>query len=135
MADSNTHPWLVKLQEQWQRALDRNVRVAVTGLSQSGKTTFITSLIDQLLKLDQQSLPLLDAQADDRLLAFQLMTLPELQVPSFPYKEFLARLQAAPPQWPASTDRMRGVRLALRFRTQRPLLGGQNERTLYLDLI
>jgi predicted YcjX-like family ATPase len=31
------------------RALDRSVRLAVTGLSRSGKTVFITSLVHQLL--------------------------------------------------------------------------------------
>lgn len=135
MADSNTHPWLVKLQEQWQRALDRNVRVAVTGLSQSGKTTFITSLIDQLLKLDARNLPLLDAMAEGRIITSQLMTLPELQVPTFPYKDFMAAIQDTPPRWPTSTDRMRGVRIAIRFRTRRAQLGAGNERTLYIDLI
>lgn len=135
MAEPYGNKFLVKLQEQWQRALDRNVRVAVTGLSQSGKTTLITSLIDQLLKLDGRNLPLLDAMAEGRIITSQLMTLPELQVPSFPYRDFMAAIQATPPQWPQSTDRMRGVRIALRFRTRRAVFGASDERTLFIDLI
>src|SRR5690606_34562601 len=105
MADSNTHPWLVKFQEQWQRALDRNVRVAVTGLSQSGKTTFITSLGGQLLELHARNLPLLDDVAEGRISTDLLMAPPELQVPTFPYQDFMAAIQDTPPRWPTSPDR------------------------------
>ena len=70
------------LAEQWDRALDRTVRVAVTGLSQSGKTVFITSLINQLL--NPERLPHLQAAAEERILASRLQTLPELRVPEFP---------------------------------------------------
>ena len=40
---------LQKSSELVDRSLDRNIRVAVNGLSRSGKTAFITSLINQLL--------------------------------------------------------------------------------------
>ena len=46
------------------RGFDRTLRLAVTGLSRSGKTAFITSLINQLLSINQhssQSLPLFEA--------------------------------------------------------------------------
>ena len=33
--------------------LDRTLRIAVTGLSRSGKTAFITSLINQLLHINR----------------------------------------------------------------------------------
>ena len=33
------------------RGFDRTLRLAVTGLSRSGKTAFITSLINQLLQM------------------------------------------------------------------------------------
>ena len=37
------------------RGFDRTLRLAVTGLSRSGKTAFITSLINQLLSINQNS--------------------------------------------------------------------------------
>ena len=46
------------------RGFDRTLRLAVTGLSRSGKTAFITSLINQLLSINQNSsqhLPLFEA--------------------------------------------------------------------------
>ena len=32
----------------WNRAWDRHLRLAVTGLARSGKTAFVTSLVEQL---------------------------------------------------------------------------------------
>ena len=37
-----------ELNELVNRGLDRTLRIAVTGVSRSGKTAFITSLINQL---------------------------------------------------------------------------------------
>ena len=53
-----------ELNELVNRGLDRTLRIAVTGLSRSGKTAFITSLINQLLhinRVDNSHLPLFDA--------------------------------------------------------------------------
>ncbi len=120
------------LAEQWDRALDRTVRVAVTGLSQSGKTVFITSLINQLL--NPERLPHLQAAAEERILASRLQTLPELRVPEFPYAENIAAMSGASPHWPAPTDRVRAARVALRARIQRRLLP-DSEQTIYVDII
>lgn len=46
------------------RGFDRTLRLAVTGLSRSGKTAFTTSLINQLLYINQEEnahLPLFEA--------------------------------------------------------------------------
>ncbi|SQE31235.1 Predicted ATPase [Mannheimia haemolytica] len=42
-----------KLNNFVQRGLDNHLRLAVTGLSRSGKTAFITSLVDQLLHINK----------------------------------------------------------------------------------
>ena len=49
------------------RARDRHIRLAVTGLSRSGKTAFITALVNQLehAAIDGR-LPLWDAQRQGR---------------------------------------------------------------------
>ena len=44
------------------RGVDRHLRLAVTGLSRSGKTAFITALVNQLLNIHTGArLPLLSA--------------------------------------------------------------------------
>ena len=50
-----------ELQTLVQRGLDNHLRLAVTGLSRSGKTAFITSLVDQLLHSQTANLPLFQA--------------------------------------------------------------------------
>ncbi len=51
------------------RGMDRHLRLAVTGLSRSGKTAFITSLVNQLLHVHSGArLPLFSAVRDERLL-------------------------------------------------------------------
>ena len=50
-----------ELQTLVQRGLDNHLRLAVTGLSRSGKTAFITSLVDQLLHYQTANLPLFQA--------------------------------------------------------------------------
>ncbi len=40
-----------ELTDLMNRSVDRHVRLAVTGLSRSGKTAFITSLVNQLLNV------------------------------------------------------------------------------------
>jgi len=51
------------------RGVDRHLRLAVTGLSRSGKTAFITAMVNQLLNLHTGArLPLLSAAREERLL-------------------------------------------------------------------
>lgn len=51
------------------RGLDRHLCLAVTGLSRSGKTAFITSLVNQLLHLHSGArLPLFSAAREERIL-------------------------------------------------------------------
>ncbi|MEG2112585.1 MAG: YcjX family protein, partial [Hafnia sp.] len=51
------------------RGVDRHLRLAVTGLSRSGKTAFITSLVNQLLHIHSGArLPLFSAVREERIL-------------------------------------------------------------------
>jgi predicted YcjX-like family ATPase len=57
------------------RGVDRHLRLAVTGLSRSGKTAFITSLVNQLLHVHSGSrLPLFSAVREERLLGVKPTT-------------------------------------------------------------
>ncbi|MBR9829941.1 MAG: YcjX family protein [Oceanospirillales bacterium] len=118
-----------------ERGLEQRIKLAVTGLSRSGKTVFISALARHLLQSDQdRSLPFFTPVAEGRITATRNLS---HQAPApFPLTETLAGLQASPPHWPDSTDALSEVRLALRYRRTSGLtrvLG--EESTLYLDLI
>src|SRR5262245_31686547 len=106
---------------------NRTVRLAVTGLSQSGKTAFITSLVHNLLGAVGRPgrLPFLRATAERRILAARLLASARDVLPQFPLKSTIAALAADPPQWPSRTTDLRRARLLLRF-SPRGLLGRGN---------
>ncbi len=119
-------------------AMDRTVRLAVTGLSQSGKTVFITSLAHQLLHgLDGAArLPFLSVVRDGRFRGAKVVLQPDLDVSAFRYDQHMQPLMADPPSWPDATDGLSEIRLAIGFQPQ----GFLQERlspvaTLNLDLI
>ncbi|WP_207481121.1 YcjX family GTP-binding protein [Arenibaculum pallidiluteum] len=89
------------------------LRLGVTGLRRSGKTVFVTSVLDNLLKAGR--LPFLDAVAEGRYRAAQLRPQPDWAVPRFAYERHLAALTAAEPDWPAATSAVSEIRLAVRF--------------------
>jgi len=116
---------------------DRTVRVAVTGLSRSGKTAFITSLVHNLLSAVSRPgrLPFLRAAAERRILGARVLAREGDDVPAFPLGETVAALAADPPHWPASTTDLRRVRLSLLFSPTglfraSSLLGGTAELTV-----
>ncbi|MBV8506635.1 MAG: YcjX family protein [Alphaproteobacteria bacterium] len=93
------------------------LRLAVTGLSRSGKTAFITSPVHNLLSAVARPgrLPFLRAAAERRILGARLLAADGDDVPPFPLEETVAALAADPPHWPASTTDLRRVQLLLRF--------------------
>ena len=93
------------------------MRLAVTGLSGSGKTAFVTSLVHNLLSAVGQParLPFFRAAAEHRTLATRLDVPPAGTVAPFPVHDAIAALAADPPHWPASTTDLRRADLTLRF--------------------
>ncbi len=87
------------------RALDRHLRLAVTGLSRSGKTVFITSAVFHLL--DGEGLPFLQAIHENRYLGARIEG--EQRPDRFPYARFHADLVAQPPRWMALSLSPSGV--------------------------
>ncbi len=119
------------------RGVDRHLRLAVTGLSRSGKTAFITSMVNQLLNLHAGArLPLLSAAREERLLGVKRVPQRDFGVPRFTYDEGLAQLYASPPTWPTATRGVSEINLALRFRSTDSLLRHFRETsTLYLEIV
>ena len=89
----------------------------MTGLSGSGKTAFIASLVENLLSAVGRParLPFLEAARDRRLVAVMLQPLAIAGVDRFPLNATIAALTADPPQWPPSTTGLRGQDLSVRF--------------------
>lgn len=109
------------------------VRLGVTGLSRSGKTVFITSLVANLL--DRGRMPQLTAEAEGRILTAFLQPQPDDTVPRFDYETHYAALTAPQPHWPESTRAVSELRLSLRMRGGGLLGGLTGPRTVHLDIV
>lgn len=118
------------------RLADRHVSLAVTGLSKSGKTAFITSIVNQLLHgRDSQTLPFFSVVAQQRLIGVKRAVQPDMTVARFAYEDGVDKLFSDPPQWPKSTDGVSQVRLLIKYQNQsglRRILSEQS--TLTLDI-
>lgn len=80
------------------RGMDKHLRLAVTGLSRSGKTAFITALVNQLLSIHTGArLPLFSAVREERLLGVKRVPQRDFGIPRFTYDE----------GWPSFTARRR----------------------------
>lgn len=120
------------------RVSERSVRLAITGLSRSGKTVAATAIVHNLLRAVEhpELLPFLSVVAERRLIGAKLVERGDLHLPSFPYRQSLALLTGEPPAWPASTERINRSRLALRFRPGGGLARlAQSRVTLHLDIV
>jgi len=93
------------------------VWLAVTGLSRSGKTIFITSLIHNLLSAlhNPNRMPLLEVISERRLIAATLAGAKAHQLPQFPYFRNLEQMAAGAPDWPARTVDISEIGLEIRF--------------------
>ena len=127
------------MEAAWRRLAEGNtVRLAVTGLSRSGKTVFSTSFAHNLRSagLWPERLPLLHAAARGDLIAAETFPL-KGELPRFPLEESLGAITGDEPSWPEATGRLSGIRIAVRYRTGRRLarLRGTRVRILNIDLI
>ncbi|WP_251976812.1 YcjX family GTP-binding protein [Salinicola avicenniae] len=125
-----------EIQNLLDRGRDRQLRLAVTGLSRAGKTAFLTSLVNQLRHAGIDArLDLMKAARESRLLGAQRLSQPDLGVPRFPYDEAMQALATTPPHWPEPTRGISELRLQLRYRSARSRGPFGDKGTLTLDLI
>ena len=125
-----------ELTDTLRRGLDQHVRLAVTGLSQAGKTAFITSLTDQLLHGTPRQLPFFPAMAEGRYRGAREQPQPHPLVPRFRYRDNHAALVGEPPHWAPSTSGISELRLELKYQPDsglRSWLG--DSATLTLDIV
>lgn len=127
-----------KLNNFVQRGLDNHLRLAVTGLSRSGKTAFITSLVDQLLHINKagnKHLNLFAPARNGQILSVKRVEQGDLTIPRFEYDKNRQCFEANPPRWSNSTTGISEIRLAIRYQRQHSLLRHIKETgTLYLDI-
>lgn len=126
-----------EMQALMNRSVDRHLRLAVTGLSRSGKTAFITALVNQLLSVNSGArLPLFSPVREERLLGVRRVPQQDMGVARFTYDEGLAQLYGTPPAWPTPTRGVSEIRLALRYRSRESLLRHfKDTSTLWLDIV
>ncbi len=117
------------------QGLEKHISIAVTGLSRSGKTVFITALTQHLLNAHRStSLPFLSAVAESRIISVKCLA--DDTHDAFPIAESISALQQEPPLWPVPSTDLRTIRLAIRYRPRSRLRTLFSEAsTLYLDLI
>jgi predicted YcjX-like family ATPase len=115
---------------------ERSLRLAVTGLSRSGKTIFTTALVHNLIRFAdrRQALP---AIADlDNILSVIERPQPNPELATFPYEANLAALTANPPYWPPSTDQLSEIRLEVHYRPRSWVRRQINRRALLnIDIV
>ena len=117
------------------------VRLAVTGLSRAGKTTFITSAIANLLALGRGYPTLaalqqvLDVDGSSRLKSVRIVPPAASSVPFFDYASKLAQLASDTPVWPSRTDDL--AQIVLELDMKRPGVLGRRigERRVRLEIL
>lgn len=107
------------------------LRLGVTGLSRSGKTVFLTALVNNLIT--GAKLPVLAASAEGRMTRARLEPQPDDAVPRFAYEEHLTSLSGPDRRWPQSTRRISQLRLTIEFESAASW--GARSSSLSVDLV
>ena len=122
--------------KQANRLRDRRLCLGITGLSQSGKSTFITSLINQLLEHETASLSGFYPVLNESLLWVKVHPLEDKALASFPYENAYQGIASPNPVWPESTQGISGCLLELRLSQATSRLNPfrRDQYSLYLEI-
>jgi len=118
------------------RSLDQHITLAVTGLSRSGKTAFITSLVNQLVNEGNNSqLGFFNVVHQGRFIAAKRVPQKHLHIGRFEYDRAMSAFSQAEPTWPEPTHGISEMRLAIRYQPKESLLRyATDTATLYVDI-
>jgi hypothetical protein len=112
-----------KANELLNRTIDQHVRLAITGLSRSGKTAFITSLVNQLINEGSGTkLNFFDPVHQGNLIAAKRVPQKNFQVARFDYDGAMTALTSEPASWPKPTTGISQLRLVIRYQPKNSLL-------------
>lgn len=109
------------------------IRLGVTGLSRSGKTVFITSLVANLL--ERGRMPQFQAAATGRIEAAFLQPQPNDTLPRFDYENHLTQMTGKKPMWPHGTHAISQLRVSLRVQPSGMITGLRGPRIVHLDIV
>ena len=125
-----------KANELLNRTLDQHVNLAVTGLSRSGKTAFITSLVNQLINEGSTThLSFFNPVHQGRFIAAKRVPQKNVHIARFDYEQALDALSQPSPYWPEPTKGISELRLAIKYRPKDSMLKYATEMaTLTLDI-
>ena len=125
-----------KANELINRTLDQHINLAVTGLSRSGKTAFITSFVNQLINEGNGSqLSFFDPVHHGNFIAAKRVAQKNLSVPRFDYDLAISALTNETPTWPEPTHGISELRLAIRYQPTKSLLKYTSDMaTLNVDI-
>jgi uncharacterized protein len=118
------------------RIIDQHINLAVTGLSRSGKTAFITSLVNQLVNENSNSqLSFFDVVHQGRFVGAKRVPQKHFHIARFDYDGAITSLEQIQPSWPEPTVGISEMRLAIRYRPKNSLLKYFDDMaTLYVDI-
>ncbi len=127
---------LNETQKQLKKASSQRIQIGVTGLSGSGKSTFVTSLITQLLTANSVAkLPFVELINENRWLGAKLSNHENGEYMRFPYEESVHNLQQLD-SWPNPTTRESRIVLELTYIAKSSIWSKfWPERTLEIELI
>jgi predicted YcjX-like family ATPase len=112
-----------KANELLSRTIDQHITLAVTGLSRSGKTAFITSLVNQLINEGSTSkLSFFDPVNLGNFIAAKRVPQKHVHVPRFDYDAAISALTSEPASWPKPTHGISELRLAIRYQPKNSIL-------------
>ena len=125
-----------KANELLSRTIDQHVTLAVTGLSRSGKTAFITSLVNQLINEGNGTkLSFFDPVHHGNFIAAKRIPQKHFHVPRFDYDSAITALTSEPAIWPEPTHGISELRLAIRYQPKNSILKyATNMATLTVDI-
>lgn len=125
-----------KANDMLNRSLDQHVTLAVTGLSRSGKTAFITSLVNQLVNEGNESqLSFFNPVHQGRFIAAKRVPQKHFHIARFDYEQSLSAFCQPQPFWPEPTKGISEIRLAIRYKPKDSYLKFATDMaTLTLDI-
>jgi predicted YcjX-like family ATPase len=124
-----------KANELFKRSIDQHITLAVTGLSRSGKTAFITSLVNQLINEGNGSrLSFFDPVHQGNFIAAKRVPQKHFNVARFDYDGSMSSLTSEEPSWPEATHGISELRLAVRYQPSTLLKYATDMATLTIDI-
>ncbi|MBN1009009.1 YcjX family protein [Amphritea pacifica] len=117
------------------RAIQNRVCIGITGLSRSGKSTFITSLINQLKQHGAKNSRLggFSPWLKKRIIQVTEHPLENRYLPRFDYEQAVDSLSGSAPQWPMPTRDISGVLLEIKLADQ-GWFGRKTSKSVFIEL-